>query len=188
MTRLWWKQKKTLFLFSVVFGSRSVVVWLDSFVLVSAGDVSLLLIILFGCGRRRGKLFPGVLSSGSIDSGLTRQFLTCKRRESVFTLDYPYWMWKKKRGNCFLGVCQVDRSTVVWLGSFSLVSAGKVFLLLIILFGCGRRRGKLFPGSLSSGWIDSCLTRQRFTCKRWESVFTLDFPVGAWAMDAGRRR
>ena len=126
------------------------------------------------------ELFPGVLSSGSIDSCLTRPFLTCKRRESVFTLDYPFWMWKKKGEivswgsvkwidrqlfdsavfhlwahgkcfyswlsfldveeegeNCFLGFCQLDRSTVVWLGSFWLVSAGKVFSLLIFLFGRG---------------------------------------------------
>ena len=91
-------------------------------------------------------------------------------------------------GNCFLGFCQVDRSTVVWLGSFSLVSAGKVFLLLIILFGCGRRRGKLFPGSLSSGSIDSSLTRQFLTCKRRESLFTLDHPFWTRAVVAGRRR
>ena len=166
MTRLWWKQKKTLFLFSAVFGSRSVVVWLDSFVLVSAGDVSLLLIILFGCGRRRGKLFPGSLSSGSIDSSLTRQFLTCKRRESLFTLDHPFWtravVAGRRRGTLFPGVLS-SGSTVVWLDSFSLVIAVKGFLLLISLLGRGPWMLEeednaffsfLFPALLGSGLED----------------------------------
>ena len=66
--------------------------------------------------EEEGKLFPGSLSSGSIDSSLTRQFLTCKRRESLFTLDHPFWtravVAGRRRETLFPGVLS-SGSTVV---------------------------------------------------------------------------
>ena len=83
------------------------------------------------------------------------------------------------------------RSAVVALGSFLVVSAGKGFLLLIFLLGrgpwmldAGSRREMFFSG-VSLG---SCCAKQFLTCKCRERVFALDFPVGTWAVDAGRRR